>query len=1109
MSQDDIMPEPLRRESVGEPELVAAHLLELDEALKPLGDAFHDSKLDVQKFKVRKIAQDIQILLKRILQQVLDQMKLGSAYLLEQNERPRAVDLCQGVKDRAIPALLKAARIADKPFRNALTKIMNTLSLSFDCLIFGAIKDIDGISRKHTEPETEKVPVFDLNRATIIFKNENELKNLLQQLSFYFTIVYSLNKFKTQWTNASEPPCLHLNLTLLEPSVELAELMEPDGIWVFELQLTLKEFYEIKQRWHPVYKILRVEEQLPLPRACPVCALFRKFLVFKDITLLPDFASGQGIRKGKWEGVDVAYKAIASNSGEVKQALPLFLKEVRFLTRLNHENVVKILGIVNDIENLGFLTEWAPGNLTRYLNEGNLDLNEKFAIAFQICDALIYLHQHAVVHNDLKSANVLYTLDESKKVRVQLCDFGLSEDLKSISKGKGCGSAAFKSPEAWGVTSQGCKSKADVYGYGCLLIEIFAQTQKSRYLRPWRQFNDVEIEAKVKNKELPPELQCINRKGLREIVGHFLRFEAGERPSMQEARNELEAFKQRLDLAAPRLELESNFSQLDYGVSSTLNIKLLAGKDAIDLGSPTISWSRNSRILDDATTSSLVLKGCVADFGLYNVTVFYEAKQESFVSNTILVNPNPQSWRQAELRADEAMTYQLMTKMRVDVPIFMDILCEPHKLNVLTCYDSNNSQERKQICQIYFPDDYSIQDDQHVMIFKQMDPAMMFVFGKIPGKELGHEVTAFDAALDLHFIAKQKFEYCSKPTKKLLFRKLAPWKSIPDDENALTQEIKKLLAQARNLERATTIRKVPWKSVPGPHQQEPHLFLTNSHLGGENIIDTPFMQGSRISSLGLAAGITAGAAVLESVCRNVVRCRNEEDFSRTDCAIHIVQESAVNIIIGGASFGTAAGLLSVGLRVATVTPITALIVWAGTSIAYMLLSNKPWSEKLARCGIQAFGTSVAIGGAAAAIAVLGVSNPVGWAALLICALGWVVGYGITKVLDYFADNYFESQAEFNEVFVARKILGLTLVASEENVRDRFKELELLLHPDHGNSSADTHPWIDQIRAAKYRMQKYIKKRDRQNAKRGVGKSEERKQESNSSKQVAVDVNAMD
>jgi len=129
------------------------------------------------------------------------------------------------------------------------------LGIPSERLMFAAPKSLAGISRKlladdglevkreqpkHAKQQPNKVlDIFDLNRATIVFTDQEELRAILDALPRYFKPeLVVLKKLEQKWEQATQPPCVHLNLRLKSVPAELRPLLEAGGEWVVELQLS-------------------------------------------------------------------------------------------------------------------------------------------------------------------------------------------------------------------------------------------------------------------------------------------------------------------------------------------------------------------------------------------------------------------------------------------------------------------------------------------------------------------------------------------------------------------------------------------------------------------------------------------------------------------------------------------------------------------------------------------------------------------------------------------------------------------------------------------------------------------------------------------------------
>ncbi len=111
-------------------------------------------------------------------------------------------------------------------------------------------------------------------------------------------------------------------------------------------------------------------------------------------------------------------------------------------------------------------------SLYDHIKEKNrLGLEEIRNIALQFATGLCYLHElHGIVHTDLKPENVIFT-DASRKC-IQLIDFGSSIVEKTDHKSSIISTRQYRAPEVildcieWDF-------KADVWSFGCILMEMF------------------------------------------------------------------------------------------------------------------------------------------------------------------------------------------------------------------------------------------------------------------------------------------------------------------------------------------------------------------------------------------------------------------------------------------------------------------------------------------------------------------------------------------------------------------------------------------------------------------------------------------------------------
>jgi serine/threonine protein kinase len=106
------------------------------------------------------------------------------------------------------------------------------------------------------------------------------------------------------------------------------------------------------------------------------------------------------------------------------QGLRKFLEhEIQINSSVDHPYVLKCFEISYTPTHCYLVTEYCPeGDLQRYVkSKGKLTEAEALRLLRQLVAGLKYLHEHQILHRDLKSSNVFI-----KRGDVRIADFGLS-----------------------------------------------------------------------------------------------------------------------------------------------------------------------------------------------------------------------------------------------------------------------------------------------------------------------------------------------------------------------------------------------------------------------------------------------------------------------------------------------------------------------------------------------------------------------------------------------------------------------------------------------------------------------------------------------------------
>ena len=168
---------------------------------------------------------------------------------------------------------------------------------------------------------------------------------------------------------------------------------------------------------------------------------------------------------------DVAVKMMKDDTASDKVNLSRFEREARAAASLNHQNIVKVVN-VGSYNGLPYMVnEFVQGQTLKQV----LDVRGKFSfleacdIMYQLCSAVIYAHQHGVIHRDIKPMNIFLTRDGT----IKLGDFGIATFQNSTHVTRSdfiIGSVHYMSPEV--AQSNPATERSDIYSMGITFFEL-------------------------------------------------------------------------------------------------------------------------------------------------------------------------------------------------------------------------------------------------------------------------------------------------------------------------------------------------------------------------------------------------------------------------------------------------------------------------------------------------------------------------------------------------------------------------------------------------------------------------------------------------------------
>ena len=292
-----------------------------------------------------------------------------------------------------------------------------------------------------------------------------------------------------------------------------------------------------------------------------------------------------------------AVKALAPSFAEDDHFRSRFESEIQALLKLDHPNIVRLIGFGQEKGNLYFAMELVEGqSLFHRQRDGHrFDWREVLSIGKDIAKGLRHAHDRGIIHRDLKPGNLL----RSESGIIKITDFGIAKSFgaSQITGTNILGTMDFMSPEQ--AQGEPVTMRSDLYSLGTVMFTLLVG-------RPPFVSNSVEESVRNLTSAAPPAVSDFVPDVPDEMSDLILKLMA-KRPGDRIAT--ALALLHKIDEIEKKLRYESEAQTAKHqAAGDTFDIALPAPAPSKSAPTQKIekATQKNTRIVDDPSAGTVV-----------------------------------------------------------------------------------------------------------------------------------------------------------------------------------------------------------------------------------------------------------------------------------------------------------------------------------------------------------------------------------------------------------------------------------------------------------------------------------------------------------------------
>ena len=264
--------------------------------------------------------------------------------------------------------------------------------------------------------------------------------------------------------------------------------------------------------------------------------IIEEIIVKQDKTVVRKYERGKFLGKGGFakcyelkcieSGKSYAAKVFEKKNLNNDKSKRKLINEIKLHKKLRHQNIVNFEHFFEDKENVYILLDLCSNQTLNELLKRRKRMTELETQCFiiQIAKALKYIHQHKIIHRDLKLGNCFLT----SKLELKLGDFGLAAKLEFDEQKRKtvCGTPNYIAPEI--LEKKGHSYEVDIWSLGVVLYTLL-------FGKPPFETNDVKLTyKKIKMNCFSYPENIIVDPSAKKLISSILVLDPAKRPSFDQ-----------------------------------------------------------------------------------------------------------------------------------------------------------------------------------------------------------------------------------------------------------------------------------------------------------------------------------------------------------------------------------------------------------------------------------------------------------------------------------------------------------------------------------------------------------------------------------------------